>query len=49
MWKVVDLAAAADVSLGHVTDVRTALLEREWASIVPEGLRLTAPDALLDA
>jgi hypothetical protein len=49
VWKVTDLAEAAEVSLGHVSNVRTALLEREWASIVPEGLLLTAPGALLDA
>lgn len=46
-WKVVDLADAADVSLGHVSNVRTALLDREWAT-VDDGLRLTAPDALID-
>lgn len=49
VWKVADLAMAAEVSLGHVSNVRTALLEREWARIVTEGLLLTAPDALLDA
>jgi len=49
VWKVADLAETAGVSLGHVSNVRTALLEREWASKVPQGLLLTAPDALLDA
>jgi hypothetical protein len=49
VWKVADLAEAANVSLGHVSNVRTALLEREWASIVPDGMQLTAPDSLLDA
>ena len=44
-----DLAEAAHVSLGHVSNVRTALLDREWAEVVPEGLHLTFPDALLDA
>jgi hypothetical protein len=48
-WKVADLALAARVSLGHVSNVRTALLAREWAEVEPEGLRLTAPDSLLDA
>jgi len=49
VWRVADLAAAAEVSLGHVSNVRSALLDREWAKIVPEGLLLMAPDALLDA
>ena len=47
-WKVVDLAQAAAVSIGHVSNVRTALLDREWATVGPEGLQLTAPDTLLD-
>jgi hypothetical protein len=49
VWRVADLAVTAEVSLGHVINVRSALLDREWAKVVPEGLRLTAPDALLDA
>lgn len=48
-WRVADLAAAADVSLGHISNVRLALLDREWAGIGPDGLFLTAPDLLLDA
>jgi hypothetical protein len=48
-WRVADLAEAANVSLGHVSNVRTALLDREWAKVVPEGLLLTAPDQLLNA
>lgn len=48
-WRVTDLAEAANVSLGHVSNVRTALLDREWAKVAPEGLLLTSPDALLDA
>jgi hypothetical protein len=48
-WKVVDLADQAQVSVGHVSNVRSALVDREWASTGPEGLRLTAPIALLDA
>ena len=47
-WKLVDLAEAAGVSLGHASNVRQALLAREWAIIEREGLRLTAPDALID-
>jgi hypothetical protein len=48
-WKVQDLAAAAEVSLGHVSAVRQQLLAREWAKEEEQGLRITKPDALLDA
>jgi hypothetical protein len=48
-WRVADLAAAAQVSLGHISNVRLALLDREWAGIGPDGLFLTEPDQLLDA
>jgi hypothetical protein len=48
-WRVTELAKAADVSLGHASNVRTALTNREWAQASPEGLSLTNPDALLDA
>jgi hypothetical protein len=47
-WKIVDLAEAADVSVGHVSNVRKALIERDWATADADGLRLTGPDALLD-
>jgi Transcriptional regulator, AbiEi antitoxin, Type IV TA system len=48
-WKVVDLANAASVSLGHASNVRTALLNREWGALNAEGLHLRSPDELLDA
>jgi hypothetical protein len=48
-WRVTELAKAADVSLGHISNVRTALLDREWARVLPEGLILSEPDKLLDA
>jgi hypothetical protein len=48
-WKVVDLAEAACVSLGQASNVRNALIDREWAESVSEGLFLTNPDALLDS
>jgi len=48
-WKVTELAEAADVSLGHVSNVRSALRDREWGTVDDEGLHLTAPSALLDA
>ncbi|MEO5736989.1 MAG: type IV toxin-antitoxin system AbiEi family antitoxin [Variovorax sp.] len=50
LWRVAELASAADVSAGQVSNVRRALVEREWAHAeAREGLRLTNPRALLDA
>jgi hypothetical protein len=48
-WRVVDLGEVAGVSLGHISNVRAALLDREWAGVSPDGLFLTDPDGLLDA
>lgn len=48
-WSVADLAKQARVSLGHVSNVRHALIDREWARSDREGLILTNPDALLDS
>lgn len=48
-WKVSNLAEASRVSLGQVSNVRSALIDREWAMADNEGLHLTNPDALLDA
>lgn len=48
-WRVTDLAQASAVSLGHVSNVRVGLLDREWAQVSEEGLFLSEPDALLDA
>jgi hypothetical protein len=47
-WRVVDLAKATKVSLGHISSVRGALLAHEWAVADSEGLRLSKPAALLD-
>lgn len=47
-WRVTELAQVADVSLGHVSNVRTGLLDREWAQISDGGMHLSEPDALLD-
>ena len=49
VWRVTELAEAADVSLGHVSNVRTALLDREWARVSSEGVSLSQADKLLDA
>ncbi|WP_245321339.1 hypothetical protein [Bradyrhizobium sp. NAS96.2] len=48
-WRVADLARDADVSLGHVSNVRAGLLDREWARLSEDGLLLSEPGVLLDA
>jgi len=48
-WRVTELAEAADVSLGHVSNVRAGLLDREWAQVSDKGMFLSDPDALLNA
>ncbi len=48
-WRVAELAKAAAVSLGQVSNVRSRLLDREWAEVSRDGLSLSNPDALLDA
>jgi hypothetical protein len=47
-WRVAELAEAAGVSLGHVSNVRAGLLDREWAQVSGDGLFLSDPDTLLD-
>ena len=46
-WRVTELAEAANVSLGHVSNVRKALLLREWIEKQKNGIVLVQPDALL--
>ena len=46
-WRVADLANEANASFGHVSNVRKALLDREWLEIRGDGAVLTQPDALL--
>lgn len=48
-WRVTELAEITGVSLGHISNVRVGLLDREWARASDEGLFLSEPDALLDA
>jgi hypothetical protein len=48
-WRVEELAQAAGVSLGHVSNVRTGLLDREWAQVSGQGLFLSKPNEVLDA
>lgn len=47
-WRVAELAHISGASLGLVSKVKQGLLEREWACASTNGLRLSAPDALLD-
>jgi len=47
-WRVTDLAKAANASLGHVSNIRKALVNREWVEIRDDGLVLVQPDALLN-
>lgn len=46
-WRVTDLAEKANASLGHVSNVCKALLEREWIERQANGVVLIQPDALL--
>jgi hypothetical protein len=48
-WRVTELAKHAAVSLGQVSNVRRALVDREWASTDSQGLRLRKPETVLDA
>jgi hypothetical protein len=48
-WKVTDLAAAAGVSLGLVSNVRKHLLDREWAVAGDAGLRVAKAEELARA
>jgi len=46
-WRVADLAETANASLGHVSNVRKALLAREWVENRKDGIILAQPGALL--
>ena len=46
-WRVVELAEEAQASLGHVSNVRKALLSRELIEKQDEGVALINPDGLL--
>ncbi len=48
-WRVTELAEIAGVSLGHVSNVRSGLLDREWGQVSDKGLFISEPDALLNA
>jgi hypothetical protein len=46
-WRIQSLADEAGVSLGQVANVKSLLLDREWAVAGPDGLVLTEPSAAL--
>ncbi len=46
-WLVTELADRANASAGHVSNVRKALLEREWIEKQDGGVALVEPGALL--
>lgn len=46
-WKVKDLAVAADSSIGHVSNIRNALMDNEWIEKNDRGVALSQPDMLL--
>jgi hypothetical protein len=48
IWKLTELAQAAEVSLGQVANVKKLLLDREWLSMSTGGISLSNPAALLD-
>jgi Transcriptional regulator, AbiEi antitoxin, Type IV TA system len=48
-WKVTELAVAAGVSFGQISNVRKLLLDREWATVSDTGLRLSKPEELARA
>lgn len=48
-WRVAELASETLVSLGHVSNVRTSLLDRGWAELSDGGMYLSRPNDLLDA
>jgi len=47
-WRVTELAQLSGVSLGHVSNVRSGLIDREWACASNDGLILSEPDILLN-
>jgi hypothetical protein len=48
-WKGEELASAASVSLGHVSNVRRSLRDREYIEEKPDGFRPAKPSDLLKA
>jgi hypothetical protein len=48
-WKTEEIARAANVSIGQVSNVRKLLIDREWAEERQPGFALTRPSALLES
>lgn len=48
-WRVAELAEETGTSLGQVSNIRNALLDREWAAAGIDGLKLIRPFDLLNA
>lgn len=48
-WKLSELADQSGVSIGHVSNVRNALQDREWIEDRSAGIQLKSPKSLLDA
>lgn len=47
-WRITELAAEANVSVGHISNIRRSLLDREFSHATKEGFFLCDPDRLLD-
>lgn len=47
-WRVAELVEEAGVSIGHISKLRTMLLDREIGQVNEDGLFLRDPDRLLD-
>ena len=47
-WRVTELAEESGVSIGHISNIRRALLDREIGCINQDGFFLRDPDQLLD-
>jgi len=46
-WTITNLAAEADVSIGHVHKVKELLTGREWLDVTADGVALAKPELLL--
>lgn len=48
-WRVVDISESSGVSLGHVSNVRKQLVDREWVSEEEGGIVLSEPAEVLNS